>query len=182
MPPKFGSVKRVNITRDPDSLKRNLNLYVVAENVDGSLTMPNSVVKENLKMWLNENRMINDTIDIIDGKIVNLAVEFVAVGDLETNRFDLLDSALINLRRGLLKGRDLGEPFFVTDIYDLLKEVDGIVDVSDVKVTAKNGSFYSDVKFNVKNNTSADGRYIKCPDNVVFELKFPNSDIKGAVE
>ena len=182
MPPKYGSIKRVNIVPDSDSLKRNLNMYVISENSDGTFTNSNSVIKDNLKTWLNQSRMINDTIDIIDAKVVNLSVEFTAVGDLERNRFDLLNDALIRLRTGLTAPRDLGEAFFVTDVYDLLLEVDGIVDVTDVRIMNKNGGAYSDVKFNVKDSTSADGRYISCPQNVVFEIKFPLADIKGAVE
>jgi len=34
---------------------------------------------------------------------------------------------------------------------------------------------------NIKNNLSSDGRLLVCPQNVVFEIKFPESDIKGTV-
>ena len=71
MDPKYGKIKRCNIMRDPDSLKRNLNMYVLAEDQNGKLTSCNDSLKANLKMWINQYRMINDTIDILAGKIIN---------------------------------------------------------------------------------------------------------------
>ena len=45
MPPKFGSIKRVSVVQDPDSFKRNLNLYVLAEDSNGYLTEANNTLK-----------------------------------------------------------------------------------------------------------------------------------------
>ena len=73
---KFGSIKRVSVQRDPDSQKRNLNMYVISEDTFGKLEKTNSTIKRNLKIWLNQYRMINDTIDILDPYIINLGIEF----------------------------------------------------------------------------------------------------------
>ena len=48
MPERFGSVKRCKIIRDPDSLRRNLNLYVISEDSRGKLTQTNTTIKENV--------------------------------------------------------------------------------------------------------------------------------------
>ena len=71
MPNGFGKVKRVNIIQDPRSTRRNLNLYVLAENVNGKFAAPTTQLKTNLKSWLDRYRMINDSVDILDGKIIN---------------------------------------------------------------------------------------------------------------
>jgi hypothetical protein len=57
----------------------------------------------------------------------------------------------------------------------------GVVDVTKVKIVAKNGGIYSDVFVDIEDLMSADGRYVSAPDNVAFEIKFPDTDIKGAV-
>ena len=75
----------------------------------------------------------------------------------------------------------IGEPFYLTDVYTLLNDIDGVVDTEDVKVTIKNGLQYSDTRFNLNERMSADGRYIKAPLNVAFEIKYPGTDIKGTV-
>ena len=77
MPQKFGALKRCRILRDDDSLKRNLNLYVIAEGPTGDLVTANSVLKNNVKTWIKKNKMINDTVDILDAKILNLEVSLL---------------------------------------------------------------------------------------------------------
>lgn len=182
MPGKFGAIKRVKIIRDPDSLKRNLNMYVMSENLNGTLTPASNTIKENLKTWLLKNKMINDTVDILDAKIINLAVNYEAVGRLEVPKYDILSEANTALRRHFFRQADIGEPFFITDIYTVLKSVESIVDVTNVSITLKSGGNYSDVRFSVQEGTSPDGRYINIPLNCVYEVKFPNSDITGVIK
>ncbi len=69
-------LKRVKIIRDQDSFKRNLNLYVLSEDANKILLLQVRVLKNNLKVWLNNYRMINDTIDILDPKIINIRIKF----------------------------------------------------------------------------------------------------------
>ena len=71
---------------------------------------------------------------------------------------------------------------YITKIYDVLNNLDEIVDVVNVKITNKSGGSYSDDSINLKQYLSADGRILYAPENVVYELKFPNSDIKGTVK
>ena len=182
MPPQFGAVKRVSIKRDPSSLKRNLNLYVVSEDTNGRLIQTNNTIKENLKTWINSSRMINDTVDILDAKIINLGVEFIAIANLEANKFDVLTDAIEELTVFYNRKLDVGEPFSITEVYSRLNKLDGIVDVSRVKIVQKTGLNYSDQSFNIDNSYSDDGRYLIAPDNVIFEIKFPSNDIKGTIK
>ena len=182
MPNKFGAIKRCKITRDPDSFKRNLNLYILSEAADGTLTTANQTLKENLKIWLNSIKMINDTIDIIDGKIVNLSIDFRIISDTDKNKYDVLDSCINALKTKFQQPLLIGEPFYITDVYSCLNDVPGVVDTEFVKIAIKNGLSYSDTRFDLEIQKSADGRYIKAPDNVAFEIKIPDRDIKGTVK
>lgn len=182
MPSEFGAIKRVNVIRDNDSFKRNLNLYVISENQNGTLTETTATIKSNLKTWLNKNRMINDTIDILDAKVVNLGINYTVIGDLERDKFDILADCNFALESELSEIKDIGEAFFTTDVYQILKDVKGVVDVSRVKIFQKSGGLYSDIRFNIGEQTSGDGRYIDAPHNVIFEIKFPSEDIKGSIK
>ena len=126
--------------------------------------------------------MISDTIDIIDARIVNLGINFTAIGDFETSKAVVFTRATDKLISYFNRLPDIGEAFFITDVYNELKKVDGLVDVTDVKITLKVGGNYSDVSFNLSKNISPDGRYIEMPKNVIWEIKFPNSDIKGVIK
>jgi hypothetical protein len=181
MPAEFGRVKRANLVRDQDSFRRNLNLYVICEDDAGFLVQANSIIKQNIKTWLNKNRMINDTIDILDAKVVNYGIEFTVVADLESNKYDILDKCTNEIMRESVRVRQIGEPLFYTDVFKILKDVKGVLDVVKVRIYNKTGNQYSDVFYDMDSNLSADGRFVNCPDNVVFELKYINKDIKGVV-
>jgi hypothetical protein len=181
MPSKYGSIKRVNIVRDDNSLKRNLNIYVVCSGEDGFLTAPNISVKNNIKTWISKSKMINDSIDILDGIIVNYGITFQAVGRADRAKYDILNDAIAQLKRDFSLLPEIGETFSISNVYDSLKKVDGILDVTRVVIEEKVGGVYSDASFSFKENTSADNRYIKVPLNVILELKYPNDDIKGTI-
>ena len=181
MPEKFGSIKRCRIVRDPDSLKRNLNLYVMSENSFRKLTVANTTIKENLKTWLRRFKMINDTIDILDAKIANIGIEFEVVVADQENRFDVLSNCVAALRRHFRQPLYIGEPLYVSELYSILNKVRGVVDTKNVKVVQKTGSNYASIALDIDSLMSADGRYISVPENVVLEIKFPDNDIKGAI-
>jgi len=181
MPHKFGAVKRCKILQDQGSFRRNLNLYVLSEDTSGFLTQASSTLKNNVKTWLNKNKMINDTIDILDAYVVNLGIEFEIIHDLDYNKYDVLTECVKTLASKFSDPLMIGEPIYITDVYNYVNDVIGVVDVTKVKIVAKNGGVYSDVFVDIEDLMSADGRYVMAPDNVAFEIKFPNNDIKGAV-
>lgn len=181
MDPKFGKIKRCNILRDPDSLKRNLNMYILAESPSGKLTVANSTLKANLKTWLNQYRMINDTIDILNGKILNFKIEFDVVGHRDYEKHDILNQCLQKLRSEFAQPKYMGEPFYISDIQSMLNDVDGVTDVKKVIVTCMNGGVYSDSFLDITEQKSADGRYIVIPQNCAVEIKFPRNDIRGTI-
>ena len=183
MPSQFGAIKKCHIIRDVDSFKRNLNLYILAEDANGNLTKVNSTLKRNLKTWVNRYKMINDTIDILDAEIVNIGIEFEVVSYSATNKFDVLENATRVLATEINKKVfSIGEPFYITDVYTILNRINGVADTTNVKIVKKDGNQYSQVAFSIDYFTSPDGRYIAIPQNAIFELKIPAIDIKGIVK
>jgi len=181
MPERFGSVKRCKIIRDPDSLRRNLNLYVISENSRGKLVQTNKTIKENVKTWLSTNKMISDTIDILDAKIINIGVNFEVIVDEESNRFQVLADCNQAIKNIFSVTPYIGEPLYITDMFSALNKVPGVIDTKRVDIVRKLGSNYSTVRFSIDEATSSDGRYISVPKNVILEIKFPDTDIKGAI-
>tara|TARA_Y100000034_G_scaffold29766_1_gene36267 strand:- start:2842 stop:4647 length:1806 start_codon:yes stop_codon:yes gene_type:complete len=182
MPPSFGAVKRCSIQRDFDSFKRNLNLYVISENSEGFLTTTNSTIKENLKTWLGQYKIINDTIDILDAYVVNFGIEFIIVADYAENKYAALSGANARLRNFFANSRyDIGESLFITDIYKQLQKAPHVIDVIDVKIVPKVGGIYSQANFSFENHLSNDGRYITANRTSIFEIKYPNNDVQGSI-
>lgn len=181
MPASFGSVTRCNITQDTNSSKRNLNLFVVSEGASGNLTNASTTLKQNVKNWLNNYKMINDSVDILDAQIVNIGINFQVVGELDKDFTVVLNDCIETLKSKYQTKFNLGEPFYISDVYSTLNEVDGVVDTTAVSIVRKSGSGYSPTQFDIPQNTTKDGRLIKVPENLILEIKNFDSDIVGVI-
>jgi hypothetical protein len=181
MSAKFGSIKRCSVQKDPNSIKRNLNLYVISEDSQGKLIKTNSTIKNNIKTWLNQYRMMNDTVDILDPYILNLGIEFTMKAATGTDKFTLLDNAINALAIKFSSPLYIGEPLYISDIYSELKNVKGLLDVLTVKLVNKTGANYSFANIDINENLSPDGSYLVVPANALVEIKFPSTDITGKV-
>ena len=140
------------------------------------------VLKQNIKTWLNSKRVINDSVDILDAKVVNLNVSFEVVSVSGVNTTKVLDACTSRLRQLFSSQLDIGEAFSITDVYAALNSVPQVADATWVKVNKASGTSHSSINFNVKNMTSPDGRFVRAPRNVIFEVKYPNTDIIGTVK
>ena len=183
MPSKFGKIKRANVVQDTDSFKRNLNIYILSENIDGNFTQANSVLKQNLKTWLSSKRMINDTVDILDASIINYGIEFEILVDLNMNRFEVLDNCVEFLKDNFLNVKHgMGEAGYISEIYKMLNDVPGVTDTTSVKLVNKIGGDYSNFVYDMDENLSADGRFLLVPEDAVVEILLPDQDITGTVK
>tara|TARA_R100001510_G_C7656332_1_gene216219 strand:- start:514 stop:2310 length:1797 start_codon:yes stop_codon:yes gene_type:complete len=182
MPSKFGKIKRANVVRDNNSLKRNLNMFVLSEDNSGNLAAANSVLKQNLKIWLDNYRMVNDTVDILDGKVINIGIRYEIIPDLDMNRFDILEKCTQALQEDFLTIKfGLGESIYITDIYKILNDVPGVTDTKTVELFNINGGLYSNFVYDVDSNLSNDGRFLRIPPDSAAEVLFPNTDILGVI-
>ena len=181
MPSQYGAIKKCNVLQDSDSFKRNLNLYVISENMSGKLTTPNATLKNNLKNWISQYKMINDTVDILNAKIVNFGIEFEISIDLNANKYNALNLASRALGKKFSQTYDIGEPILISDVYRILNKVEGVMDVISVKIVEKSGTTYAGASYDFNANRSADNRRILAQENTIFELKFPGNDIRGSI-
>jgi len=185
MPARFGKIKRCNIAQDPDSFKRNLNLYVISQAPNLSLIKTTDTAKENLKNWINRYKMVNDTIDILDARIANIGIEFkvVAMSSAGGSKHSVLRRCVAELaEKYFYRDFEIGEPLDISRMYQILNGTPGIMDTVDVKIISKSGGVYSSVPIDIESNTSADGRRLYIPEDHILELKYMDKDISGVVE
>jgi hypothetical protein len=182
MPEKFGAIKRCRVIQDDNSMRRNINILVLSEDENEYLVKSSSTVKKNLKTWLSKYKMINDTIDILDAYVVNLGIDFKVTSEQDVNKFEILQDCVNVIKKEYENKSLIGQPFEISRLYKLLNKVEGVVDVKNVQIVQKTTSKYSSVTFPIDSMISPDGRYIMAPKNVVFEIKYPDSDIRGSVE
>ena len=179
MPGKFGSIKRVNVIKDTTARKNKLIAYIASEDAQGFLIKPNEKIKQNLKVWLQNYKMLSDSIDLIDAEVVNFGIDFAVMIDGAFNK----QTVLINCKERLAELYE--EPFMisevirVSDIYKTLSDVPGVLSVDSVEIVVKQGTNYSSSYVDIKSLQTRDGNMILTPEQVVFELKYPTQDIRG---
>jgi hypothetical protein len=181
MPSNYGRVKRCYITQDNDSFKRNINIYIISETNSGTLTTAPAILKDNIKTWLTQYKMINDTIDILDAIVVNVGIDFNVIVSPDYDRIEVLNRALSAIRTEFVKKLDIGQSFPIANIYNILNKLPGVLDTTSVVVNLKSGGIYSSSTLNVDKLLTYDGKYVKAPKNVIYEVKYPLIDIKGTI-
>lgn len=180
MPANFGSVKRASVINDPSSTNRRLSIYVISENQNNQLVESNMTLKQNIKQWLNKNKMLNDNIDIYDAKIINIGFDYEIIVDPSKDKIEVLNSVQQRLRNEMSQKMYIGEPFYLTKVFNIINKVDGVLDTIKVTPTIKTGTDYSSAPVGIDDMKSMDGSYLRAPKNVIFEIKFFNSDIRGS--
>ena len=185
MPKSFGSIAKAAAIQDTNSFnQRNINLYVISTGPDNNLQTANNIIKNNLKTHITRYKMINDTIDILDAKIINLFIEYSIITLPDIDKFKALETSKNDLVRYFNDRRkyEIGEGFLLTDIFSVLKNSALVLDVVSVNAGVKTGPEYSDTNFDTYTHMSSDGRRISCPHDSIFEIKFPDTDILGTIK
>ena len=181
MPSKFGSIKRANVVNDPSSTNRRLSVYTIAEDSLGNLATTNAITKSNLKVWLNKNKMLNDNIDIYDAKILNIGFDYEIIVHPTKDKTEVLNQVNRKIRSEMSEKMYIGEPFYITNVYNVINKVDGVVDTRNVRVYLKTGTGYNTAPVSIEQLKSNDGTFLKAPKNVVFEIKNFSADVRGIV-
>ena len=123
--------------------------------------------------------MINDTVDILDPFIINFGINFIIKPEKNVDKFKVLDDCVIALSNEFSSPLFIGESISKSNIFNVLNDVSGVNDVVKVQIINKTSVNYSNVFFSILDNVSPDGDMIVCPKNAIFEMKFPEVDIKG---
>ena len=125
--------------------------------------------------------MINDNIEIFDAKIVNFKVDYDITIESSYDNDDVLFAAYTKMREYFSDKMYIGEPLYITKIYEVLNSVDGVIATNKVDITGITGGRYSSIFMNFEEAMSRDGTFIKTPKNVILELRYAELDIKGTV-
>lgn len=158
-----------------------INLYLLGYDVNGHLTNLNRAVKENLKTYFNEYRMLTDGININDGFVINIGLEFEIIVYPNYNKNETLTKAIIELKDYFnVNNWQFNQTINLNEIELLLANIEGVQSVPSLKITNKCGGKYSPNSYNIDAATK-DKIVYPSLDPSVFEIKFPDADIKGRV-
>jgi hypothetical protein len=171
----IGKTDNVNETNNPFAI----NLYLLGYNQNGNLTPLNKAIKQNLKTYLNEYRLLTDGVNILDGFVVNIGIEFEVTILEGYNKSEVVTECIGELKNFFLIDKwSFNQTINLSEIELIIANVEGVSSVPKLHITNKCKGEYSPNSYNIEAATK-DKIIYPSLDPCVFEIKFPNKDIKG---
>ena len=184
MPPKFGVIAKAFTTKpspkDPDTI---LDIYVLSYNQNNDLVSPSSTIKSNLQTYINQYRMLGDTINIKDGFVINIECNFEIITLPNFVGSDVLSRCITSLQGYFnINNWQINQPIILREISILLDNIAGVQTVQSIIINNKAGtnSGYSEYAYDI-NSATQSGIIYPSLDPSIFEVKYPNTDIKGRI-
>ena len=178
-------------TKQPNPLA--LNMYLLGYDADKKLVALNRAVKQNLKTYLSQYRILTDAINLKDGYVINIGVKFNIIVKRGMNKNDVLFKAIQKVKEFFAPNKwQINQPIVLSDLAYQISLVDGVVSVVPPEVNNPNndlilienkfetGQGYSGNIYDLR-TASQEGIIYPSLDPSIFELKFPNNDIEGKV-
>jgi len=159
-----------------------INLYLLGYDTNGNLSDLNPTIKQNLKTYLEEFRLMTDAINIIDGYVVNIGVNFDITVFSNYNKREVVlkcTQAIANYF-DITKWK-MAQPINISELELEIANVSGVSSVPKVEVVNlvdATGTTYSQYSYNIVEATKNKIVYPSL-DPSIFELKYPGKDIKG---
>lgn len=197
MPPRFGNIAKAYIVQDDQlNIEGNsdnlvmmnpnpnaLNVYVLGYDINGHLVNTNIALKENLKAYLGSYRMLTDAINVKNAFIINFGIDFEITPRPEYSGYETIANCITTLTEFFdIKKWQINQPIVVSEIYNMLDRVAGVQTVVDVKFTNLYDTSLG-YSSNVYDMSYAEQNGLIYPslDPSIFELKFPQKDIRGRI-
>ena len=160
-----------------------LNLYVLGYNSNRKLSLVNDAVKQNLKTYLSRFRPITDAVNIKNGYIINIGVDYKIITKSNFSQEQVL--GLVNERVSEFFNIDnwqINQPIVLSDLGYEISLVDGVASVTDINIVNKyrTSEGYSGNGYDV-GGALKNGILYPSLDPSIFEVKFPLKDIRGEV-
>lgn len=188
MPEKYGSISKVHVSQDSvtnrDQFEENplaINMYVLGYNQNKQLVPLAPAVKRNLKTYLSQYRMMTDAINIKDGYIVNIGIYFEIIVFNNYNNNEVLLKALNTMREMFsVDNVQFSQPIIKSQVMAELDKIPGVQNVAKLEFE---NLYDTDQGYagNIYDLQSAerDGIIYPSLDPSIFEVRFPDKDIRG---
>ena len=158
-------------------------LFILTYNRNKNLTQASPAIKRNLQTYLSEYRVLNDTVVLRDAYIINIGVNFEIITLPNFNSNQVLLACIDTLKTFFsIDNWQINEPILLRDIYVTLDRIEGVQTVKSVEIVNKTGAGlgYSEYAYDTKGATINNVVYPSI-DPMMFEVKYPDSDIQGRV-
>lgn len=188
MPGEFGVPFRVNVMEEQNKVK----VYTLTLGEDSSIsTASNETLRKNIATYLSDYRMLNDYVEVDNGKVYNLGFEVDLFVDKQFSQSQIISQAIGVITDYFDINRwEMGENIYLTQLIEQINNVTGVLNVVDLRVFNKVGQGqYSSNEipqpYIDEETRQIDllGEYTIFGDPIgMFEIKLPDTDIRVRVK
>jgi hypothetical protein len=160
-----------------------INLYILGYNSNKNLVQigTNQALKENLKTYLNEYRLLTDGVNLMDGFIINIGVDFEIRTYSGYNKREVLVRCIDEITNYFnIDDWTFNMAINISELELLIAGIEGVQSVPKCEIVNKCLGQYSSNSYNIAEATKGKMVYPSL-DPSIFEVKFPAKDIKGRV-
>ncbi len=204
LPQKYGNIAKAFIVQDKQLQVNNdtteeidnplaLNMYLLGYDSNKYLANVNEAVKQNLKMYLSQYRIVTDAINLKNAYIINFSIKFGIITQRGYNQNSVLFKCIQRVREHFnIDKWQINQPIVLSDVAYQISLVEGVASVVppdgnepgnplvvvENKATTSEG--YSGNVYDIAQSTK-NGIVYPSKDPSIFELKYPDTDIIGKV-
>jgi len=183
MPGNFGVPFRMCIMEEQNKVK----VYMIGLDQQSKLSNDStSALRDNIATYLSDYRMMNDYVQVTNGKIINLSFEVDLYIDKKQPQAQIIAEVINNIKNYMdVNKYDMGDNIYLSPLIETINSVGGVLNVIDVRVYNKIGEGkyslneisqpYIDTESR-QIDISADYTLFGEPTSM-FEVKFPTQDI-----
>jgi hypothetical protein len=189
MPAKYGVIAKAYIEQTKianlgiGETPTTLDLYVLTYNSSKNLVIASNALKQNLNTYLAQYRVIGDSVRVKDAFVINIGVNFDITVAANYNSNEVIFNAITAVREYFnINNWQINQPILLKNLSLLIDNIDGVQTVKNVEVVNLTGDAlgYSNYSYDTKGAT-IDNVVYPSIDPMIFEVKYPNVDIKGRV-
>lgn len=188
MPGKFGVPFRCGVFEEQNKIK----IYILG--LDSSSKLSNtstSTLMENIATYLADYRMLNDYVQLANGKIINLSFEIDLYIDKKVTQSQVISQVISEVQNFMsISKYQMGDNIYMSSLIETINNVGGVLNVIDLRVYNKVGEGKYSVNEtsqpyldSVTRQIDISSDYTLFGDPVsMFEIKYPTIDIKVRVK
>lgn len=188
MPGKFGVPFRSGVFEEQNKVK----IYILGIDANSKLTNEStSALKENISEYLADYRMINDYVQISNGRIINLGFQIDLYIDKKVPSSQIVSQVISAVQSYMdINKFQMGDSIYLSSLIETINNVGGVTNVIDLRVYNKVGEGkysvneisqpYIDTatrQIDVSNDYTLFGEPTS-----MFEVKYPTTDIMVRVK
>ena len=148
-------------------------------------------LKNNISNYLADYRMLNDYVEIRNGKVINLGFEVDLYVDKLFPKSQVISEVISKITQYLdINKQEMGTNIYFSQLLEIINNVGGVINVIDLRVFNKVGAgLYSMNEISQPYISETDrqidllGEFTLFGEpNAIFEIKYPESDIRCRVK